>query len=181
MAHHFAFHRTRVDPREMVFHAGFEQRKMRNIAKMFGDKPDISFRRHPIQVIKPGQVYRARISSERALAAQVEVDIEIAQRQFAQSAVDRLSIAAPGEIGFGDGAPMAARFEDRDDVIGVLIRFEIENERRETEHAQSRRREGGALEAMRCLSTEHNSRRPCSARQMIWDSIEIILDAGGCS
>ena len=151
---------------------------MRDFAEVLRDEPDVFFRCHPVTTIEPGQVHRSRITPERALAAQVEIDIEIAQRQLAQGAVNRLSIAAPGEIGFGDRAPMPARFEDREDMIGVLIRFEIENERRKAEHAQSGRGEGRAFEAMRCFFAQDNSRRPCSPSQVVGIMVEVALDAG---
>ena len=44
-----------------------------------------------------------------------------------------------------------------DDVVGVVICFEIENERRKSEHAQSRRREDRALEAMSCFFAQDQS------------------------
>src|SRR6266446_9007513 len=125
----------------MLFQAAFEERPVRDLAEIFRDKPDVFFCGHPVEVIKPSQVYWPRITPERALAAQVEVDIKIAQCQLAQSAVDRVPIAAPAEIGFGDSAPMSARFENRDHMVRVMIRFEIKNERGKSEDAKGRRGE----------------------------------------
>lgn len=178
MAHHFALHGAGIDAREVFLDAAFEQRTVRDFAKIFRDEPDIFFCGCPVKTIEPGQVYRARIPPERALAAQIEVGIEIAQGQLAQGAVNRLSITAPGEIGFGDGAPVPARFENRDNVVGVVIRLEIPNERRKSEHAQSCRREDCALEAMRCFFAEHHARRPGRSRQVVRNVVEVMLDAG---
>ena len=65
-----------------------------------------------------------------AFTAQVEVDIEITHGQLSQAAINRLAITAPGEIGFRHCAPMTAHLENRNDMIGILFRFQIEDQRR---------------------------------------------------
>src|SRR3982751_410631 len=95
---------------------------------MFGDEPDRFVRRHPITMIKSRQVYRARVAPQRTFPPEIEVDVEVTHGQLAQSAIHRFAITAAGEIGFRHRAPVAAYFENRDDVIGVLFRFQIENQ-----------------------------------------------------
>src|SRR5204862_2575929 len=106
---------------------------------------------HRVYTSKPVKFSQPKITPDCALATQFKVGIKIAQGQLAQGAVDRLPIAAPVEIGFGDSAPMSARFEDRNNMVRVMIRFEIKNERRKPEDAKSRRGESRSLEAVRCL------------------------------
>jgi hypothetical protein len=135
MAQHFTSHRARVDAREIFFQTAFEQTPVRDFAKIFRDEPNVFFGGHPMEAIESGQVYRLRISPERPFAPEVEVDIKVAQGQLAQGAVNRLAVTAPGEVRLGYRPPMPARLENRDDMVGVLIRFEIQNERWKSEDA----------------------------------------------
>ena len=50
---------------------------------MLGDKPDRLVGCHPIQSIEPGKAHRARIGPQSALEPEIEVDVEVAHRQFA--------------------------------------------------------------------------------------------------
>src|SRR5215471_12891759 len=118
---------------------------MRNFTEMFRDEPDRFLRRHPVQAIEPGETYRTRISPQGALAAHVEIDIEITHGQLAQAAIDRLAITAAGEIGFCHCAPVAAHLENRNHVVGILFCFQIENEWWKTQHTQRCRSENSAL------------------------------------
>src|SRR5205085_12078523 len=128
MANHLARHCAGVDTREIFFQPAFQQTEMRDVAEIFGDEPDWFFRRHPVDPIEPREIYRSRIAPEGAFAAETEVDGEIAQGQLAQRPVNRLAITAAGEIGFRDRAPMPARFENGDDVVGVLVRSQSKQE-----------------------------------------------------
>ena len=113
---------------------------------MFGEEPDRFFCGHPLEIIKSRKVYRARVPPQGAFAAQVEVDVEIAHRELAQGAIDGLAVTAAGEIRFRHGAPVSAHFKNRDDMIGVLFRFQIENQRRKTENTERSRRKNSAFE-----------------------------------
>ena len=113
---------------------------------MLGDEPDRFFCRHPLEIIKSRKAYRARVPPQGAFAAQVEVDVEIAHRELAQAAIDGLAVTAPGEIGFCHRAPVPAHFENRDDMIGVLFRFQIEDQRRKTDYAERSSGENSTFE-----------------------------------
>src|SRR5436189_2547981 len=148
---HLGFKRTRIDSCEAFFHRACEQWNVRNFAEMFGDEPDRFFRRHPVLTIKSSEIHRARISPQGALAAQIEVDVEVTHGQFPQTAINRLPIPAAGEIRFRHRAPMSAQLENGDYMIGVLLCFQIENERWKSEDAERCCSENPAFEA-RCSS-----------------------------
>jgi len=119
---------------------------MWNVAEMFGDKPHRLFSLHPVQFIETREVYRPRVAPQRPLKSQIEINIEIAHRQFAQRAINGLAITAAGEIRFRNRAPMSADFENRDHVIGVLLGFQIEDERWKSENAKGGGGENGPFE-----------------------------------
>ena len=152
---------------------------MRNVAKIFGDEPNLFFRCHPVSIIEPRQVNRSRVATQSSFSPQIEIGVEVTQGEFAQCPINRLTITAPGEIRFRDRAPMSARFEDSEDMIGVLVRFEIENERWKFENSQRRRREDRAFEAVRRLFALDDARRPGRAGEMIRNGVEKTLDADG--
>jgi len=96
-------------------------------------------------MIESREVHRTRIAPEGAFAAQVEVNVKITHGQLAQAAIHRLAITAAGEIGFRYRAPMPARLENRNDVIRVLFRFQIKNQRWKSENAERGRAKNSAL------------------------------------
>jgi len=146
MSDHFTGDGAAINAAEIPFHGGREQRDVRDFAEVFGDEPDRVFCGHPAEIIKSRQVYRARVPPQGAFSAQVEVDVEITHRELAQSAINRLPITAAGEIGFRYRAPVAAHFENRDDVIGVLFRFQIEDQCWKSEDAERCRSKNSSLE-----------------------------------
>ena len=137
VADHFTTDRATVDAGEALFHGRGEQRNMRNFAQMLGDEPDWFFRSHPVKMIESGEIYRTRIAAQRPFAAEVKIDVEVTHRQLAQAAVNRLAVTAAGEIGFRHCPPVPADLENRDNVVGVLFRFQIEDQWRKSENAQS--------------------------------------------
>ena len=158
MADHFAADTARIEPGEIFFHARCEQRNVRDLAKMFGDKPDRFVSCHPIKMVEAGQIHRTRVATQRALESQIEINIEIAHCQLAERAINRLAITAAGEVGLGERAPMSAHFKNRDYVIGVLLRFQIEDERRKAKDAKGGRSKNSTLET-RCGSFVQNMYR----------------------
>ncbi len=133
VAEHFRLKRAAIDAGKVLFHCRCEQGNVRNFTEVLGDEPGRFIRGHPVAMIESRQVYRARVTPQCAFAAEVEVNIEVTHGQLAQAAIDRLAITAPGEIGFRYGAPAAAHFENRDDMIGVLFGFQIEDQRWKSE------------------------------------------------
>ncbi len=145
MANHFATQCAAIDAGEVFFHCRCEQRNVRDFAEMFGNEPDWFVRRHPVEMIESGKIYRARITAQRPFTAQIEINIEITHGQFAQGAVNRLAITAAGEVRFRYRAPMPTHFENGYDVIGVLLGFQIENQRWKSKHSERSCRKNSAL------------------------------------
>src|SRR3984893_764520 len=52
-------------------------------------------------------------------------------------------------------------------VVGIVLGFQIENQRRISDDAQRRRRKQSPLVAMRSVLTQHASRRPCAIRKVV--------------
>src|SRR5205085_7027500 len=113
---------------------------------MLRDKPNRLVSGHPIQAIEAREVYRSRVAAKCSFKSQIEINIEVAHRQFTERAINRFAISAAGEVRFGDRTPVSANFENRDHVIGVLLRFEIKNKRRKIENAQSGRGKNCSLQ-----------------------------------
>ncbi len=177
MAGDFSLNCPAIDASERFYLARREERRVWDIAKVVRHDPDVLFRGHPIVGIELGEVYRARVTAQGAFAAQIEIDVEVAQGQLAQGAVDRLAISAAREVGFCDRAPMVPDFEDGDDMIGVVIRFQVEKQRRETDHSERGGGEGGAFQAMGGVFTQNDPRRPGSGCEMVRDRVEESLNA----
>jgi hypothetical protein len=120
---------------------------MRDSAEMFGNEPDRFVRRHPVERIETGEIHRSRITAQRAFPAQIKIDIEVAHGQFAQVAINRFAITAAGKIRLRDRAPMSPNLENGDDVIGILLGFQIKNQWWKSDDAERRRSKNSALEA----------------------------------
>src|SRR6266513_306438 len=100
---------------------------MMNGKEILSDKPDGFVGGHPVKAVKACQIDGTRKSSQRALSPQVEISLEVAHGQFAEAAIDRLAIAAPGVIGLRNGPPVAIDSKKGNDVICVALRLQIED------------------------------------------------------
>ena len=58
MADHFAPDGALIDASEALFHRRCEQWDVRNFAEMFGDESDRFVRRHPVEMVESGKIYR---------------------------------------------------------------------------------------------------------------------------
>lgn len=172
----FALNSARIDMSESFNLCWAEKRRVRDIAEMIGNEPNVLFRGHPVVAIETREIHRTRVAAESALAAQVEIDMEVTQRQLAQGSVNRFAISATGEVRLSHCAPMTPHFEDGKDVIGVVVGFQIQKQRRVTKAAESGRGEDGALEAMGGAFAQNNPRRPCCRIEMIRHRVEEALD-----
>ena len=74
---------------------------------------------------------------------------------------------------------MPAHFEDGEDVVGVVVRFEVEEQRRKTEDTESGRGEDRAFQAVRGAFAQYDARRPRGRREVIRHLVEEALDTDG--
>ena len=70
----------------------------------------------------------------------------------------------------------AALPEDRDDVIGVVLCFEVEEERREIQDTERRRTEDRGLQAVRGPLTQDAPRRPGRRAKVVRHVVEKALN-----
>src|SRR5437667_6959881 len=104
------------------------------------------FRAQTIQMIVAQKIHWTRKASQGPLAAQVEVDIKVAHGQLSEVAIYRLPITAAGEIRFRYCTPVPTHLENRDHVIGILFRFQIEDHRWKSQNAKCSRGKNSAFE-----------------------------------
>src|SRR5207253_3490122 len=104
------------------------------------------------------------------------VNIEITHGQLAQAAIDRFPIAAAGEIRFRHCAPVLANFENGDNMIGVLLGFQIEDQRWKAKHSERSRSKNSALEARRRAIAQNLLRRSRSKAEIVRQIVEKFLN-----
>ena len=75
---------------------------------------------------------------------------------------------------------MSANFENGDNMIGVLLGFQIEDERWKAKHSERSRSKNSALEARRRAVAQNLLRRPSREAEIVGQLIEKALDAGRC-
>src|ERR1035438_3267959 len=97
---------------------------------MQGYEPERPAGGHPVLAVEAGEVYRPRKCSQRAFAAKVEIDVKVAESEFAQGAIHRLPVTASGVVGFRQGTPVIAYPIDGNDMVGIFLGFEVDDESR---------------------------------------------------
>src|SRR5207249_342388 len=144
-----------VEPMQISHHGGSDQPVMMDGKQVFGDKPQWLISSHPVAMVEASEIYRTRECPQRALAPQIEIPVEVAHRQLAQRTIYWLAISAAGVIGFCNRAPVAVSAINRDHMIRVLIRFEIEDQRRISVRPQGSRCQQGAFKTVSAVLAQH--------------------------
>src|SRR5262245_26511028 len=75
------------------------------------------------------EIEEPRVPAQRLLPATVRVLVEVAHRELAQAAVDRVAVAERQVVRLRDRAPAPVAAEDCDDVVVVAHRLQIEEQR----------------------------------------------------
>ncbi len=73
---------------------------------------------------------------------------------------------------------MSAHFKNRDYMVGVLFRFQIEDERRKTQDAKRGRGKNSAFETRCGPFMQNMSRRTCSVTKIVRQLVQETLHAG---
>src|SRR5262245_22721702 len=122
---------------------------MRDLKQVVGNCPEVRLGDHPLDRVEAAQVDGKGNGAQGLFALTVVVVLEIRHGELAQGAIDRLAEAQAGVVGFRDRAPAAALAEERQHMVVIANRFEIEQERLESQHSQSSGAEQSAFEALR--------------------------------
>src|SRR5438093_12867531 len=91
--------------------------------------------------------------------------------------MDRLAVREAVVVRLGDRAPIATILEDRDDVIGVMLGFKVNDERRKTQNAKRCCREDRGLQTVRRALAQDAPRRPGGRGEVIRHVVEEALNA----
>src|SRR5262249_42286293 len=95
---------------ERANHRGAQEGRVPDVEQVLWNPPDITRRDHPSRLgpVETRQVDRLRVRAKRAVAAEVDIALEIAHHELAKRPIHGLTVAEAGEIGLGDGAPVTA-------------------------------------------------------------------------
>src|SRR5277367_1293355 len=88
--------RAIVDAVQFADHGRSQQAVVVNGEKILGDEKEMFAGGHPLPPIEAGKIDGPRKCSQRAVAAQVEIDVEVAERELPQRTINRLAITASG-------------------------------------------------------------------------------------
>src|SRR2546427_3102718 len=171
------FERSLVQSSQASCHRRSQKRRVRDREQVLRDEPHLFVGCHPIEIVESREIHRPRERAERSLAPEIEVSVEITHGQLAQRAMDRLTVCEAVVVRLRHRAPVAALLEDRDDVIGVMLGFEVNDERGETQYAERRRPEDRGLETVRRPLAQDAPWRPRRRRQVIGHVVEKSLHA----
>jgi len=145
---HAGFEAAAVEARKSLCDPVGKERVVACGDEGFGDAPNIFFSSHPVELVEAREVDGDGVGAKGAFAAQVVVVVEVAESEFAQSAVDGGAEAEAGKVGFGDAAPEFALAVDGEDMIVVVDGLEIDEQGRVAIDAKSGGSEERALEAV---------------------------------
>src|SRR5512144_753064 len=139
-----------------------QEGKVRDPDEVVRDLPQIFFRGHPTDAVEPREVERSRVPAQRLLAAQVEVPLNVREHEVPHGPKDGLPEPEAGVVGSSDRPPQAVAAINRDHVVVVEDRLEIDDERRLALQAQRRRSEQRPVHALNSSLTKYAPRRPAA-------------------
>ena len=124
------FERTVIEPVQSSRHLRPEQREMPDREQIFSDEPKRLIGGHPLEMIEAGHVYGIGKRAQGPLTAHIEIDLKVTERQFAKRTVNRLAVAAAGVVRFGYCPPMPVLLVNGNHMVGVMLSFKINHQRR---------------------------------------------------
>src|SRR5512136_1515174 len=142
-----------------------------------GDLPEVLVAKGPLEGVEPGEIERDRVIAQRLLALQVEVVLEVARGELADVTKDGLAVAQPREIGLGDGTPAPPLPEDRQHVVVVADRLQVDQQRTVADAAQRRGREERAVVAVGPALGQDAARRAGVVLGAVVERVDEGLDA----
>src|SRR5882672_9012207 len=85
--------RAAIEPMQSLRLRPRDQWCMRDRQQVLGDKPDRFLGRHPVEVVETAHVDGPGKGSQSTLAELIEIDLEIAEGQFAKRAIYGFAVA----------------------------------------------------------------------------------------
>ena len=76
--------------------------------------------------VETRQIHGKRKGAQRSLPSQIEIQVEVTHGKFTQRSINRLTIAATGEIRFRKRTPVAVDPENCHYMVGVSLGFKIQ-------------------------------------------------------
>ena len=162
---------------QSLAHTRPQQFVMMDFEEVVHDEPDRLFRGHPLQMIEAGQVYGPGKCTQSPLPPQIEIKIEIRHGEFAKGTMHGLAIAASSEIGFRHRSPVSIHAVDGEDVVGVVLSLEIQEQRRKAVGSQRRCRENRSFKTVRSIFAKYTTGRPRRVSNMIGHVVKKTLNA----
>src|SRR5512136_2296827 len=111
--------RPLVHRAERALQAPIEQAEVARPVEPRRDVLQVVVAEGPVERVEAGEVERARVLPQRLLPLEVEVVVEVGERELARRPVDRVAVSQAGEVRLGDGAPAPAQAEHGEHVVVV--------------------------------------------------------------
>ncbi len=163
--------------------AARQQRIVPNLVQHLGHFQAVRAVRDPELRVDVAQVEHARVLAQGFLAASVGVLVKVAHREFARRPVHRVAVAQRHVVGLRDRAPATAAAKERDHMVVVVYRLEIEEERRLTVNPERARGDQRGFDAMRASLPQdfaHRQHRVAVGLEVRRDRVEERLDFLRC-
>src|SRR6266542_755571 len=164
--------------REPALLRGRQQAVVSDFNETIRDLPEVLFRRHPAPRVEERKVERTRVAAQRLLPPQVEVALDVRDHEIAHGREDRLAESQTRIVRSGNRAPESVAPVKGDDVVVVVNRLEVDEERRLALDAQRPRREERSVHALNFPLPQHASGRAASlAAHVVVELVEELLNA----
>src|SRR6266542_602143 len=171
-----------VHGREAFLDARRQKADMRDAGQVVGNLPEVFLASHPVDGVEAREIDGPRVAAQRLLPAQVEVRLEVGEDERADCRVDRLAKAKARVIRTRDRAQATVLPEDRENVIVVINRLEIQEKRGMPLHAQGRGGKESAVHALhRAFAQDPSGRAATRAGNVVVEAVQELLDAPGGS
>ena len=152
---------------------------MADFAEVVGDRPKRLGRRHPINRIETLQIHRPRIWREASFRLSSCSNAQ-SRKEPVHAAYDKRESESVGlNSSISQCAPIAIRAVNRDDMVVIANRREIQNERRQAVRTQSGGSEQSAFETVCSVVLDDESRRPAGFAGLFFvvrQIVQVLLD-----
>ncbi len=178
-AHHAALHRSRVHRAEHALHRRGQDPEVAGAVEPLGQPGEVLVAKGPLEPVEAREVEGGRDRPQGLLPLQVEVALEVAERELPDRPEDRLAEAQPDEVRLGHRAEVAARAEHGQHVVVVAHRLQVHEQRRVPDAAERGGGEEGAVVAVGPALGQDAAGRCGSVLRPVGETIQEFLDPAG--